>query len=619
MAKVKERLIKEKIEKLVIDTSVLIEGFVSAKIKSKEMIPKQIIIPEPVIAELESQANGGRQTGYLGLEEIKALRELAEKNKFEMRYVGKRQGEHEIKYARSGAIDAMIREIAFQENAYMITADKVNALAAEAKGIPVILIEFERDEEQKTLMFEKYFDATTMSLHIKEGVAPVAKRGKPGEWKLVEVDDPLPKKAVQEMSKEIIEEATRREDGFIEIQREGSTVVQLGRYRTVIVRPPFSDGWEITLVRPVKKLSLADYDISEKLMIRLAKQAEGILIAGAPGMGKSTFTQALTEFYAKENKIIKTVEAPRDLVVPDNVTQYALAHGSLQEIRDILLLSRPDYTIYDEMRNPSDFELFADLRLAGVGMVGVVHATKPIDAIQRFIGKIEMGVIPHVVDTVVFIKNGTLAKTFNVKLEVKVPHGMTEADLARPIVVINDFETGKAEFEIYSYGESTVVVPITEAKQSPVRELAKVTIERELRKYADDVEVEVTSDYGCTIYVPEHDIAAIIGKQGKNVEMLEKMIGMSISVEELKRGNQKKTKQKFGQIVPFRHEITHKNILLKVDPRYTSKSVTIYIGDEELMTANVGSGGEIRIRQDHKLGKALRDALDSREPVEVRI
>jgi ATPase len=32
-------------------------------------------------------------------------------------------------------------------------------------------------------------------------------------------------------------------------------------------------------------------------------------------------------------------------------------------VRDILLLSRPDYTVYDEVRNTPDFELYKDLRL----------------------------------------------------------------------------------------------------------------------------------------------------------------------------------------------------------------------------------------------------------------
>ena len=91
---------------------------------------------------------------------------------------------------------------------------------------------------------------------------------------------------------------------------------------------------------------------------------------------------------------------------------------------DILLLVRPDYTIYDELRKTKDFRIFADMRLAGVGMVGVVHATRPIDAIQRIIGRVELGMIPSIVDTTIFINDGKVAAIYDVKLTVKVPTGM---------------------------------------------------------------------------------------------------------------------------------------------------------------------------------------------------
>jgi ATPase len=77
-------------------------------------------------------------------------------------------------------------------------------------------------------------------------------------------------------------------------------------------------------------------------------------------------------------------------MVPEAVVQYSFTHGSHDEVRDILLLSRPDYTVYDEVRNKPDFELYKDLRLTGIGLIGVIHATRPIDSIQRFLGTIEM-------------------------------------------------------------------------------------------------------------------------------------------------------------------------------------------------------------------------------------
>ncbi|MEI6118730.1 MAG: hypothetical protein WCP92_05935 [bacterium] len=54
------------------------------------------------------------------------------------------------------------------------------------------------------------------------------------------------------------------------------------------------------------------------------------------------------------------------MLVSDDIVQYSFTYGTHDEVRDILLLSRPDYTIYDEVRNTSDFELYKDLRLTGI-------------------------------------------------------------------------------------------------------------------------------------------------------------------------------------------------------------------------------------------------------------
>jgi len=64
-----------------------------------------------------------------------------------------------------------------------------------------------------------------------------------------------------------------------------------------------------------------------------------------------------------KKKIVKTIESPRDLLVDDEIVQYSFSYGSHNDLRDILLLSRPDFTVYDELRNVDDFLLFKDLRL----------------------------------------------------------------------------------------------------------------------------------------------------------------------------------------------------------------------------------------------------------------
>ena len=96
----------------------------------------------------------------------------------------------------------------------------------------------------------------------------------------------------------------------------------------------------------------------------------------------------------------------------------------MEKTGDILLLVRNDYTIFDEMRVTADFRTYSDLRLAGVGMIGVVHATAPIDAIQRFIGRVELGMIPQIIDTVLFIDAGDVRKTLKIQHKVNIHHSI---------------------------------------------------------------------------------------------------------------------------------------------------------------------------------------------------
>ena len=602
----------KEIEKLVPDTSIIIEGLVSKKIESNELKVEEILIHEAILAELEHQANQGRSIGLLGLDELKKIRDLSEQGKFQLRFAGRRPGAAEIRHASLGEIDSLIRELAYDEGATLLTGDKVQSKVGEAKGVKVIYVQPEI--KPKKLTIDRYFDNTTMSVHLRENIYPYAKKGFPGNWKFTVLSQELLKQEeIIEISKEIIEEAKIRTDGFIETERRGSTIVQLGDYRIVITRPPFSDAWEITCVKPIKKTVLEDYELSEKLRSRIEKQAEGILIAGSPGHGKSTFASALAEFYVSKEKTVKTIEAPRDLQLSENVTQYSISYGSSQEIHDVLLLSRPDYTIFDEMRNIEDFRLFADLRLAGIGLAGIIHANDPIDAIQRFIGKTELGLIPHIIDTVIFIKNGHVNKILSLKMVVKVPSGMIEADLARPVVDVLDFETNKLEYEIYSYGEETIVVPVTSSSSiSPAKKLAMKHIENELKRYADDVKVEFISDNSINIFVPEDDIARIIGREGKTIDEIEKRLGLSISVNALKN-------EEYGNDVDFTIKDDKKNLIFYMNNKLSNKRVDFYIDNERIFSANVGHKGEIKINKKSFPGKTLLDMIDKGKQVKLKI
>jgi len=438
-------------------------------------------------------------------------------------------------------------------------------------------------------LIEEYFDNNTMSVHIRENNCAYAKKGYPGDWKFVKISNKI---LTDEDLKLLAENIT--ENGFVEIERPGSVIIQKDDIRVVIIKPPFSNAWEITAVKPVKLLELSEYKLAEKLISRLKKQAEGVLIAGSPGQGKTTFARALAINYSADNKIVKTIEAPRDMLLPENITQLAIAYGSPEEIQDILLLSRPDYTIFDEMRNTKDFKLFADLRMSGVGMVGVIHATSAVDAIQRFIGRIELGVIPQVIDTVIFIENGEVANIYSLKMTVKVPVGMIEADLARPVVVVNDFYTGKLEFEIYSYGEETVVIPLGHNDMDKI-------LEKQLNN-----KVEKIKDNTYKVYIPENEFKYA----QKKIDRLAKEYGVNI---ELKKMTNEYSLIKF--------DIQTEKRYISINPKkdFVGKEVDIYIDNEYLLSAKIGKNNSIKINKESDIGKQFVIAISSKKNIELRV
>ncbi|MFA5412189.1 MAG: ATPase, T2SS/T4P/T4SS family [Candidatus Micrarchaeia archaeon] len=445
----------------VCDTSVIIDGRILELVEKGE-VKGEIVIHEASIAEMENQSNMKKETGYAGFAVLRKLREMEKAHGITVLIKGERPTPDEIRGAkRTGQIDFMVRRLAKAEGATLITGDTVQHNAAEAEGIKTIYL---RAHELKgKLSFEHYFDAKTMSLHLKEGCKPVLKKGGPARVEIVEVPEIITEDQIRKLGEEIVEATGRNITYYFEIDRVGASVIQMGEYRIVIAKPPFSDGFEITIVRPIKKNTMADYEVSEKLKARIDQQAEGIIVCGPPGSGKSTFAAALAEYYHSKKYVVKTMESPRDMRVIQEITQYTALEGDFEYTKEILLLVRPDYTFYDEMRKSKDFNIYTDMRLTGIGLVGVVHGRKAIDAIQRFIGKVDLGVIPQVVDTVIMIDGGQITQVYELSHTVKVPAGMREQDLARPVIEVKDFETGEPEYEIYKFGEETVVLPLGEA------------------------------------------------------------------------------------------------------------------------------------------------------------
>ena len=602
-------------KKFVLDTSIIIDGEITKMLEAGDVDEgSEIVIPLAVLDELQSQASTNKEHGFVGLEEIKKMRELSAGRKISLRFVGQRPDLNDIRLAKHGRIDAIIKDVAMQESATLITADYVQALVAEAQGIKAMHIR--APTKTTDLEFEKYFDENTMSVHLKEGTFPMAKRGRPGTFQLVKIAEEKSTYAqLTNIIKEVSEAGRVTGTGSVEISRSGATVIQFGNFRIAITRPPFSDGLEVTIVRPIVRLALADYNASEKLMERLSGKAEGIIIAGPPGSGKSTLASSLAQFYSERGKIVKTFESPRDLQVPEEVTQYGPLEGSFEKAVDILLLVRPDYTIFDEVRRAQDFEVFADMRLAGVGMVGVVHASSPLDAIQRFMGRVELGMIPHILDTIIFVRDGSIKKVYELSLTVKVPTGMTEADLARPLVEVRDFETGAIEYEIYTFGEENVVVPVSKLAKSGgeaergIRKLAQSKIMDFVRRFDPSAEVNIISDNKVQVRVSKEAAPRLIGKGGATVSELEELLGVKIDVEA--------KIPTLGKEIEFDISESGSSVNILVDDKVVGRTVDVYVEDDYIMSSQVGKKARVKVDKHSEAGRSIVNAILAGQEIKV--
>lgn len=595
-------------ERIIPDTSVLINRVLSSMLERGELRDVEIVIPMAALDELQAQASRGRMEGFIGLGEVKRIRELGQALGVEVKFAGERPSLEDIRLARGGRIDALIRDVARSEGGTLYTSDYVQSLVAEAEGISTR--HFRVVEPRREPPFQHFFTDDTMSLHLKVGAPPMAKRGRPGSFKLVKLrEEPFTREEAESMISDIMWLAQHSEEASVEIARSGANVIQLGLYRVSITRPPFSDDIEITVVRPITRLTIHDYNLSERLLKRVSTKAEGILIAGPPGSGKTTFASSLAEYYWSLGKIVKTFESPRDLQVGPEITQFGPLEGDFEKSAEILLLIRPDFTIFDEMRKQRDFQVYVDMRLAGVGMVGVVHASDPIDAIQRFISKVDLGLLPYIVDTVIFIRNGVVEKVYELRQTVRVPTGMSDRDLARPIVEVIDLETARLEYELYTFGEQVTVIKLSDRERRPV-DLDRIVdiVSRALRRVVKDFEVS-SEDGRVVVRCEREDLERLLRQGAERIKRLERRLGVRIEVVPRLLTMGEELECSVGE--------SGGSVELKLPVDRAGERVAVYVGDKLVAVGTVGRGGRIRLSKRSGAGEEILKTVLRGERVRV--
>ena len=180
-------------DKFACDTSVIFNGLILDLIEDGELGEyPDIFISSVVVAEVEYRTNIQKEIGFLGLNVLKKLRRYHDENKIKLHIIGKRPTREEIKMAPGGELDALIRESARENEAVLITSDRIQGDVGDFEGLEVLFAwekKAPKTKEPLRLKLLEYFDDTTMSVHLKRNLPPYAKKGSPGDWHLVKVSD----------------------------------------------------------------------------------------------------------------------------------------------------------------------------------------------------------------------------------------------------------------------------------------------------------------------------------------------------------------------------------------------------------------------------------------------
>jgi len=90
------------------------------------------------------------------LDVLAKLHQLKNKYDLKIEFAPPRPSAHEIRYAKSGEIDALIRSLAYGKKATLITSDFVQAKSAAAYGIKVWFIRAKPKKEKDRFSFLKW-------------------------------------------------------------------------------------------------------------------------------------------------------------------------------------------------------------------------------------------------------------------------------------------------------------------------------------------------------------------------------------------------------------------------------------------------------------------------------
>ena len=191
----------------------------------------------------------------------------------------------------------------------------------------------------------------------------------------------------------------------------------------------------------------------------------------------------------------------------------------------------------------------------------------------------------------------------------------------RPVVEVREFESGKLAYEIYTFGEENVVIPIDEirknsqAESTGVDKLAKERILQTFRKYDPNAVVKIISPSKVEVTLDESVIPRVIGRGGATIKEIEESLSIGIDVRP-KNGNagiaEEREEKPEGKKLSLDYKEKAGSIEIFFDTESIGEEVKIFINDELLLTTRIGQKARLKFAKKSELGRKLLDCDPSR-------
>jgi len=193
---------------------------------------------------------------------------------------------------------------------------------------------------------------------------------------------------------------------------------------------------------------------------------------------------------------------------------------------------------------------------------------------------------------------------------------MIEQDLARPVIDIKDFEDNTLEYEIYTFGEENVIVPVSKKiKKFGIEKLAEDKVRDTFRRFDPNAEVEILSEGSVKVMISKQFIPSVIGRGGATIKDLEKSLQVHIDVVE-----KDPSETPSGDFeLPYDFSESRTSLLFNVGKENQGSSGDVYLNNEFLSSYRITRKGQIKILKRSTPGKNIMKNASSSEAIQIFI